>query len=127
MAELNIASRHRGVAFSSITRLEKHVLDLQGKESYLKDEVAIKGYIKRLENLDTDFKRFHCSVVNLVEEDEEVLLEEQAKLDDHKDKVTDLMSCLLDLGVEERKVTKPSVANPSKRFEKRLVSLDNEL
>ena len=74
MAELNIARRRRGVAFSSITRLEKHVLDLEGEEKLShKDEVAIKGYIKRLENLDADFKGFHCSVIDLVEEDEEVL------------------------------------------------------
>ena len=50
MAELNVARRRRGVAISSI---------------------------KRLENLDKDFKGFHCSVIDLVEEDEEVLLEEQ--------------------------------------------------
>ena len=63
----------------------------------------------------------------MVEEDEGVLLEEQAKLDDHEDKVTDLMSRLLDLGVEEKKVAAPSVENPSKPFEKRLGSLDSEL
>ena len=121
MAELNLARRRRGVAISSITRLEKHVLELEGKEKLShKDEVAIKGYVKRLENLDSDFKGFHCSVIELVEEDEGVLLEEQAKLDDHEDRVTDFMSHLLDLGVEERKVTAPSVANPSKPFEKRL-------
>ena len=89
--------------------------------------MAIKGYIKRLENLDADFKGFHCSVIDLVEEGEEVLLEEQAKLDDHEDRVTDLMSRLLDLGVEERKVAMPYVANPTKPFEKLLGSLDSEL
>ena len=47
MEELYIARRCRGLAISSITRLEKHVLE---------DEVAIKGYIKQLENLDSDFK-----------------------------------------------------------------------
>ena len=91
------------------------------------DEVAIKGYIKRLENLDADFKGFHYSVIALVEEDEGVLLEEQAKLDDHEDRVTDLMSCLLDLWVEKKKLPAPSVAKPSKHFGKRLGSLDSEL
>ena len=44
-------------------------------------------------------------------------------------RVTDLMSCLLDLGVrvEEKKVTTPNVANPSKPFKKWLESLDSEL
>ena len=109
------------MAISSITRLEKHVLELEEKENlFHKDEVAIKGYIKRLENLDSDFKGFHCSVIELVEEDEGVLLEEQAKLDDHEDRVTDLMSRLLDLGVKEGKVTTSTVAIPSKPFENRL-------
>ena len=101
MAELNIACRRRGVAISSITRLEKHVFELEGKESLShRDEAAIKGYIKRFENFDADFKGFHCTIIDLVEEDEGVLLEELAKLDDHEDKVTDLMSRLLDLGAE---------------------------
>ena len=44
MAELNIARRCRGVAISSITCLEKHVLELEGKEKLShKDEEAIKG------------------------------------------------------------------------------------
>ena len=89
--------------------------------------MAIKGYIKRLENPDADFKGFHCRVIDLVEEDEEVLLEEQVKLDDHEDRVTDFMSCLLDVGVGERKVATASVANPSKPFEKELGTLDSEL
>ena len=116
------------MAISSITRLEKHVLELEEKEKLShKDAVAIKGYIKRLENLDSDFKGFHCSAIDLVEEDEELLLEEQAKLDDHEDRVTNIMSRLLDLEVEERKATTPSVANHSKPFEKRLGFLDSEL
>ena len=92
-----------------------------------KDEVAIKGYIKLLENLDTHFKGYYCSVIDLIKEDEGVLLEEQAKLDDHEDKVTELMSRRHDLRVEEKKVTAPFVANPSKPFEKWLGSLDSEL
>ena len=127
MAELNVARRRRGVASSSITRLEKHVFDLEGKGDLShKDEVAIKGYIKRLENLDKDFKGYHCTIIDLVEGDDK-LEEEQAKLDDHEDRVTDLMSRLLDLGVTQDKVATPPVANPSKPFEKRLGSLAGDL
>ena len=47
MAELNIARRHKDVAICLITRLEKHVLELEGKERLShKDKVAIKHYIK---------------------------------------------------------------------------------
>ena len=125
---LPIAKRRRGVAISSITRLEKHVIELEAKEKLShKDEVAIKGFIKRLENLDADFKGYHCNVIDLVEEDEAVLLEEQAKLDDHEDRVTDLMSRLLELGVGDEKIVTPSVAGSSKPLEKRLGSLANEV
>ena len=93
------------MALSSITRLEKHVLDLEEKDQLThKDLVAIKGFIKRLESLDAEFKTYHCKIVDMVEEDEDVLMEEQAKLDDHEDKIADLMSRLLELGVEDEKV-----------------------
>ena len=116
------------MALSSITHLQKHVVDLEEKDKLMhKDLVAIKGFIKRLESLDTDFKVYHRNIIDLVEEDEGVLMVEQAKLDDHEDKVANLMSHLLELGIEEEKVPMPSVAAPSKPFEKRLGSLATKL
>ena len=50
-------------------------------------------------------------------------MKERAKLDDHKDKVADLMSHLLELGVVEEKVPMPSVAASCKPVEKQLGSL----
>ena len=44
--------------------------------------------------------------------------EEQAKLDNHEDRVTDPISRLLDLGIEEGKAATPTVANHPKPFEK---------
>ena len=73
------------MALSSITHLEKHVAALEEKEKLThKDLVVIKGFIKRLESLDADFKAYHCDITDLVEEDKDVLMEEQAKLDDHE-------------------------------------------
>ena len=93
------------MAISSITCLKKHVLNLKDKDSLShQDEVAIKGYLKRLEDLDSEFKSYHSTIMDLVEDDEDVLKQEQVKLDDHEDKITDLMSRLLDLGVSEEKV-----------------------
>ena len=81
-----ITRRHRGVALSSITRLKKYVIDLEAKDKLShKDVVAIKSFIKRLYDLDADFKRYHCNIIDLGEKEEEVLKEEQAKLDDHED------------------------------------------
>ena len=66
-------------------------------------------------------------VIDLVEENDGVLLEEQAKLDDDQDRVTDLMSYLLNLGVGEEKVATLSDAGSSKPLKKRLGSLASEL
>ena len=41
-------------------------------------------------------------------------MEEQAKLDDHEDRVADVTSCLLELGVGEEKVAMLSAAGSSK-------------
>ena len=110
---LPISMRRRGVAVSSITHLEKHVIELEAKDKLMhKDLVAIKGFIKRLESLDTDFKLYHCNVIDVVEEDEGILMEEQAKLDDHEDRVTNLMSRLLKLSVEEEKFQIPLPGKP---------------
>ena len=78
---LPIARRRRGVALSSITRLENHVIDLEAKDKLTHENlIAIKGLIKRLESLDADFKGYRCKVIDSAKEDEGVLMEEQAKL-----------------------------------------------
>ena len=66
----------------SIIHLEKPVLELEAKEKLsLKDKVAIKGFIERLESLDADIKGYYCNIIDSVEEKEGTLLEEQVKLD----------------------------------------------
>ena len=66
----------------SITRLENPVLELEAKERLShKDEMAIKGFIERLESLDADIKGYCCNIIGSVEENEGALLEEQVKLD----------------------------------------------
>ena len=77
---LPIAQRRRGMALSSITCLEKHVINLEEKEKLThKDLLVIKSFTKRLESPDTDFKKYHCNITESVEEDEGVLMEKQAK------------------------------------------------
>ena len=104
----------RRVAISSITHLEKHVLKLEAKDKLSrKAEVAVTGFIKTLENLDADFKWHYCNIIDSVEENEGVLLEEEAKLDDHKDRLTNFMSHLLEFEVGEEKVAMSSAARLS--------------
>ena len=90
------------MALLFITCLEKLVIDLEAKDKIChKDVVAIKGFIQRHENLDGGFRGYHWNIIDLVEEDEGVQMEEQAKLDGHEEKVTNLMSHLLKLGGED--------------------------
>ena len=73
---LPIVRRRRGVALSSITHLEMHVVDLEENDKLTyKDLVAIKGFIKGLKSLDAEFKKYHCNVIDLVEEENGVLME----------------------------------------------------
>lgn len=96
---LTSARRRRGVTRSSVTRLIAKFEELENNaalDSTPKLEVA-RQIKTRLSMLDADFRTQHLDVVDLVES-EDVLAKEQAVLDEHDDRVTELASsiqCLL--------------------------------
>ena len=96
---LTSARRRRGVTRSSVTRLIAKFEELENNaalDSAPKLEVA-RQIKTRLSMLDADFRTQHLDVVDLVES-EDVLAKEQAVLDEHDDRVTELASsiqCLL--------------------------------
>ena len=63
---------------------------------------------KKLEALSAEFKTYHCTIVDQIE-DRDKLTEEQAVLDDREDKVKDLMEHLEDLVV----TTEPEIPHTS--------------
>ena len=62
----------------------------------MKDRQSISRTLKRLQELNEEFKGYHYSIVELMD-DTEVLAEEQKVLDDHENKVEDLIQRLEDL------------------------------
>ena len=96
----------RGVVKASVTRLEDHIQIFKLRQELLNaNKLAIRGLLQKLEEQDSEFKKYHYAIVELLEEDDD-LEEEQAKLDDHDDKITDFISRLQFL--VENKASEPA-------------------
>ena len=88
---MNVQS-HRGTVRSNITRLETKLTKLEEKEPLTeKEKMTVSKMVKKLESLSTEFKMCHCVILNQIEDDDKIA-EEQAVLDDHKDKVEDIQN-----------------------------------
>ena len=104
---LTSAKKRRGVVRASITRLERRVDTYETKEELSHaDRLSIKHLIKKFEGLDAEFRQHHYSIVEML--DEEAVDEEQAALDDHDEKVTDLVERLQQLVLEPEGATSGS-------------------
>jgi hypothetical protein len=79
--------KRKGVVRASVTRLLARVSELEHDTA--------RRLQQKLEELDSDFKTYHLAVVDLT--DDEALDTEQAMLDEHDDKVTDLSARLQQL------------------------------
>ena len=93
------ARRRRGVTRSSITRLTAKFEDLESNTTLdATPKLEVARQIKtRLSMLDAEFRTQHLDVIDLLDT-EDVLTKEQAILDEHDDRVTELASsiqCLL--------------------------------
>ena len=81
---------------ASITRLERHVDTYETKEELAHaDRLAVQCLIKKIEALDTEFRQHHDTIVEML--DDEAVQQEQAALDDHDERVTDLVERLQQL------------------------------
>ena len=118
------AKRWRGVVRAWITRLEHRVDAYEIKEDLTHaDRLAIQRLIKKFETLDTEFRQHHYTIVELL--DDEAVDEEQAALDDHDEKVTDLVDRLQQLVSEPKEAVSPSgPVDPSKPLRKQLERID---
>ena len=105
---LTSARRRRGVVKGSITRLEDRVDKYETKEEITHvDCLAIKRLIKKFESLDDEFRKHHYTIVELLED--EAVDEEQATLDDHDERITDLVERLQQLII----IPEPEVDSPT--------------
>ena len=124
--------KRRGIARTSITRFEERILKFEEKaELKATDQASVQCMVKRLEDLDADFKQHHMALIETIE-DEEKLTEEQAILDVHDDKISEFMDrlhCLIEENkLEEAKLTaSPSKPDLSRQFRKRLRCVEDDM
>ena len=108
--ELTKLRRRRGVAKGSITRIETRLAELEGNSSRPNVHDSARQMLAQLKEHDTDFKRTHLTLIDLIE-DEDALFDEQATLDDHDDQVASLTVRILAL----TDVTNPTTREVSAR------------
>ena len=91
------ARSHRGMTCGNITCLEAKISKLEEKETLTeKERQSVSKMVKRLEALNLEFKTYHCAILDQIEEQQK-LAEEQVILDEHEDKVKELMEHLEEL------------------------------
>ena len=84
---------------ASSTPLEHRVDAFETKEELAhSDRLTIQCLIKKFETLDTEFNQHHYTIVEML--DDEAVEEEQATLDDHDERVTDLVKRLQQLALD---------------------------
>lgn len=89
--ELTKLRRRRGVTRSSITRLEKRVGELEALSRQPTNIEHAKELLRKLESLDSEFKKVHFEIVDIIDErDDETWEREQEILDEHDDQVDSL-------------------------------------
>ena len=91
--DLSWAKRQRGTACASITRLKENVGKLEERAELSRtDHLMISRLIKKLKNWDSELRKKHDVVLDLVEDDSEVLKQEQRIYDKHDKKFSMLLS-----------------------------------
>ena len=112
-----------------IAHLEVQVSKLEGKpEITSSDSVKIQAHMEKFSSLDSDFKAHHFHIIRLVDKNyEDTLTWEQSMLDDHEDRMNDIMDRLTQLSHNKSSptVTAPltgqeSAAEPSRFLRRKL-------
>ena len=121
--DLSTSRKRRGVARASVTRMDTRVAKLERKEQSSPGDLdTARRLLLKLEELDSDFKSYHLTVVDLTEE-ESLDTEQQAVLDDHDDKITNLSTCLQQV-ISNLSLTPNSELDSSRVVTKRLGRLE---
>lgn len=91
MATVDLAAlkRRRGAIKASITKLATKIADLEGKEASPTILTHAQQLSKRLESLDGDFKTRHFAVIDVLDDEGQLAVEQDA-LDKHDDELADL-------------------------------------
>ena len=134
--KLSQARKFRGIMRGMITHLETQISKMEIKSEIThSDSVIIQGQTEKLKSLDSDFKRHHYTMIELVdEEDLETLDQEQAVLDDHDNKIANMMDRLIRLSHTKPSLTIAALpmsletsAEPSQFLRRRLDHMESTL
>ena len=121
--ELSTSKKRRGVARGSITRLETRLVVLEAKPEVTPDEC--EQVLRKLEQLDTDFRKYHLAIVDLTDDDEALETEQEA-LDIHDDRVTALHDRLRRL-IAKSSASHTTDSDTRRRLAKRMKHLEDNL
>ena len=122
---LSNCKKRRGVVRASITKLTTKLKDLESKADQPGTFDLAQQAKKRLETLDSDFKTYHYSLVDPIDEkDEAALKNEQETLDNHDDEMA-----VLTIRVQQliTACAPTSDTNPCKIASRRLARLQKSL
>ena len=93
--DLSATRWRRGVVHTSVTHLECGLNTLEAKDTLTSSDLLIvERLFKKVDALDVECKEHHCAVIDLIGDDEQILDEEQAVMDDHEDKVAEITELL---------------------------------
>ena len=109
-----------------ITRLVCRVDTFEIKEELAHaDRFGIQRLIKSFETLDTEFCQHHYAIAELL--DDEAVDEEQVALDDHNERVTNLVNRLQFVLEPKEAVFPPCSADPSRLLQKQLERIEKRI
>ena len=97
--KLSQARKFRGTMRERITHLEVQVSKLEEKaEITSSNSMRIQAHMEKFISLESDFKTYHFHIIALIdEENEDILIREQAILDHHEDRMNEIMDRLTQL------------------------------
>ena len=87
--ELSKLWKRRGVAKGSITRIDTRLGNLEGDADRPGLRDSARQMLAKLKEHDAEFRKIHLTLIDLIDE-EEILIAEQATLDEHDDLVASL-------------------------------------
>ncbi len=124
---LATSRKRRGVVHASLTCLVGRLSDLEAKhERSQADCLAAQQLASRLSSLDTDFKTHRYANVDILPE--EALEAEQAILDEHDDRITDLTVRLGQLVAEPDSSSHSRTASgPGSHLTKKLAHVEKSI
>ena len=124
--EITCKKRWRGTVRASITKIVSCVADMERRAPLSPtDEIVAKQMEQKMYDLNKDIRGYHYSILDLMEEDED-FDEEQAILDEHEEKISNILDHRYVM-LNPAKSTTGVFDDPCHNIDKRLAHVDSGL